>query len=424
MYNDFLLIRKMKQGDDNAFDLFVHKYYQEILSYCYHHCFDQTYAEDFTQETFIRFFSKLPDYHYKGKTLNYLYTIAGNLCKDYLKKTKEMLLEEIELVEENQTEQILNRVLIEQVLEQLPDESREVLTLYYFQELKLTEISDTLQIGLPLVKYRLQKARKQLRELLGKEEFDESKRKDKKYRESIQVEASEEKIQETICKSKNAFFMAEQERMLSYHDFLWTQLRVIQKRWWVLQFMILVALWIALSSIHDEIYLKRSMGVVATLFVILIIPELWKNRSCECMEIEAASYYSLKQVYATRMLLFGITDIFFITVFLEVASAGLHYELSELVVQFLFPLCVTACICFGILCSKHAFSETVAIVLCVIWSAVWLFIVLNENVYIMVTVPIWSALLGVTILFIAFAIYRILKNCNQYLEVSFDEIRA
>lgn len=250
------------------------------------------------------------------------------------------------------------------------------------------------------------------------------KEKIKKYRESVQVEANEEKIQETIYKSKNVFFMAEQERMLSYHDFLWTQLRVIQKRWWFFQFMILVALWIALSSIHDEIYLKRSMGVVATLFVILIIPELWKNRSCECMEIEATSYYSLKQVYATRMLLFGVTDIFLITVFLGVVSAGLHYELSELVVQFLFPLCVTACICFGILCSKHSFSETVAIVLCVIWSAVWLFIVLNENVYIMVTVPIWSALLGATILFIAFAIYRVLKNCNQYLEVSFDEIRA
>ena len=174
MFDDFLLIRKMKQGDDQAFDLFVHRYYPEILSYCHHHCFDKTYAEDVTQETFIRFFTKLSDYHYKGKTLNYLYTIAGNLCKDHLKKTKEICLEE------NQTEQILNRVLIEQVLKQLPDESREVLTLYYFQELKLTEISGTLQIGLPLVKYRLQKARKQLRELLGKEEFDESKRKDKK----------------------------------------------------------------------------------------------------------------------------------------------------------------------------------------------------------------------------------------------------
>ncbi len=175
---------------------------------------------------------------------------------------------------------------------------------------------------------------------------------------------------------------------------------------------------------HDEIYIKRSMGVVAALFVILIIPELWKNRSCECMEIEAASYYSLKQVYAARMLLFGVTDIFLITLFLGAASAGLHYELSELVVQFLFPLCVTACICFGILCSKYSFSETVAIVLCVIWSAAWLLVVLNENVYTMVTVPVWLVLLGVTILFLAFTIYRILKNCNQYLEVSFDEIRT
>lgn len=52
--------------------------------------------------------------------------------------------------------------------------------------------------------------------------------------------------------------MAEQERTLSYHEFLWTQLRVIQKRWWVLQFMLLVALWIALSSIHDEYILKEA----------------------------------------------------------------------------------------------------------------------------------------------------------------------
>ena len=115
----------------------------------------------------------------------------------------------------------------------------------------------------------------------------------KMSKDVIQVKTQEEKIQETIRKSKNAFFMAEQERTLSYHEFLWTQLCVIQKRWWVLQFMLLVALWIALSSIHDEIYMIRSMGVAAVLFVILIIPELWKNRSCECMEIEAASYFSL-----------------------------------------------------------------------------------------------------------------------------------
>lgn len=245
-----------------------------------------------------------------------------------------------------------------------------------------------------------------------------------KYRETIQVKPQEEKIQETIRRSKNAFFMAEQEKMLFYREFLWIQLKVIQKRWWVLQFLILVALWVALTSIQDEIYITRSMGVVASLFVILIIPELWKNRSCECMEIEASSYFSLKQVYAARMLLFGIIDIFFITLFLGTVSAGLHFELLELVVQFLFPLCVTACICFGILCSKWFFSEAVAIILCMIWSSVWLFIVLNESIYTIITIPIWLTLLGLAVLFLAFTVYRILNSCNKYLEVSFDEIRA
>lgn len=146
----------------------------------------------------------------------------------------------------------------------------------------------------------------------------------RRYTETIQVKPQEEKIQETIRRSKNAFLMAEQEKMLSYREFLWIQMKVIQKRWWGLQFLILVALWVALTSIQDEIYITKSMGVAASLFVILIIPELWKNRSCECMEIEASSYYSLKQVYAARMLLFGMIDIFFITLFLGTVSAGLH----------------------------------------------------------------------------------------------------
>lgn len=242
----------------------------------------------------------------------------------------------------------------------------------------------------------------------------------KKYKKIVQINSCEEKIQETIRNSKNAFLKAEQERVLSYYEFLRTQIRVIKKRWWVLQFLSLTVLWIVLNSIQDELYMKRSMGIVAALFVILIIPELWKNRSCECMEIEAVSYYSLRQVYAARMLSFGVIDILLITLFLVTASTGLHFELSQLVIQFLFPLCVTACICFGILCSKYSFSETFAIILC----AIWFFIVLNENIYAMVTIPIWFVLMGATILFLILAVYRVLKNCDKYLEVSLDEIRT
>ena len=173
MDSDLLLIRKMKQGEEAAFDVFVHKYYKEILAYCSYRCPDRESAEDITQETFVRFFANLSDYRYRGKTKNYLYTIAGNLWKDYLKKVTEIPVEETKLnakigAEEHQTEEILNRVTVQWALGQLPEELCEVVTLYYFQELKLMEIAAVLHIGLPLVKYRLRQARIQLAKLLRK----------------------------------------------------------------------------------------------------------------------------------------------------------------------------------------------------------------------------------------------------------------
>ena len=171
---DFLLIQKMKRGDESAFDVFVRKYYEEILKYCSCHCLDTSYAKDLTQETFLHFFEKLSDYRYMGKTRNYLYTIAGNLCRDYYKKTKESLLEEqsVEVknsLQQSETAKILNKITVEVALNSLPEELRQVIILYYFQQLKLTEISDTLQIGLPLVKYRIKQAKLRLEKLLREE---------------------------------------------------------------------------------------------------------------------------------------------------------------------------------------------------------------------------------------------------------------
>ena len=69
----------------------------------------------------------------------------------------------------NPEENITDRIMLEWALEQLPEEFRQVIDLYYFQEMKLTEIAGALGIGLPLVKYRLKRARNRLQVLLGKE---------------------------------------------------------------------------------------------------------------------------------------------------------------------------------------------------------------------------------------------------------------
>ena len=64
------------------------------------------------------------------------------------------------------SEEMLDKFAIQAALNELPDELREVVVLYYFQELKLAEIADLLQIGLPLVKYRMKQARLRLENLL------------------------------------------------------------------------------------------------------------------------------------------------------------------------------------------------------------------------------------------------------------------
>ena len=169
---DFLLIQKMKQGNEQAFNTFVRKYYNEILKYCSYHCYDTEYAEDLTQETFVNFFAKLSDYHYQGKTMNYLYTIAGNLCKNHCKKKKDVLMDDEFLLTHgmsNDMEQVLDKMFIDSAISSLSKELKEVVVLYYLDGFKIAEIAEKLQISLSLAKYRLTNARKQL-EIFGREE--------------------------------------------------------------------------------------------------------------------------------------------------------------------------------------------------------------------------------------------------------------
>lgn len=130
--NDFILILQMKQGNDQAFDKFVRKYYADILSYCRYHCLNQTEAEDLTQETFLRFINNIQSYQHMGKAKNYLYVIAGNLCKNSAKKWKAESIEtevlERELVSDGDIPKKENQMYVEHALEQMQPELTVFLT--------------------------------------------------------------------------------------------------------------------------------------------------------------------------------------------------------------------------------------------------------------------------------------------------------
>ena len=167
---DFLLLHRMRHGDDQAIEDFVRKYYPMILRYCRLHIQDTGYAEDLTQETFARFFRTLSQYQHYGKAANYLYVIAGNLCRDHHKKLGEILTDKLPEQPVYPMEALDFRLDVHRALDQLPPELREVTILYFFQELKQKEIARILGIGLPLVKYRIRRAKELLEQLLGKED--------------------------------------------------------------------------------------------------------------------------------------------------------------------------------------------------------------------------------------------------------------
>lgn len=236
------------------------------------------------------------------------------------------------------------------------------------------------------------------------------------YKAAEQIAPREEKIAAAVRSSKSAFYENDQGRMVSYWEFLWQQSKFIPKKWWVLQLLLLAGIWALVIWKGEPGDIREELGVAAPLFVILIIPEFWKNKTSCSLEVEGAAFYSLRQVYAARLILFAFLDALLISVFFGIASVTFRVTLAELMTQFVLPMSVTACICFQTLCSRKHGDETVAVVLCVVWGAAWNLIVSNDNIYTAVAPPIWLALLAAAVFCLCRIIHRTLNACDNYWE--------
>lgn len=229
---------------------------------------------------------------------------------------------------------------------------------------------------------------------------------------------TEEKLQETIEKSKAAFAASEAETAASYVEFLYQQSRYIHKRWWILQGMLLLLFWFVLDFTGSGFYTQRGMGVGASMFAILLLPELWKNRNANALEIESASYYSLRQIYSARIFALALVDFLLLCAFaLPVVLTG-KLPAEEMMVQFFLPYLVTCCICFRILFGNRTGSEAFALFLCVVWCAVWTKIVLTEKVYGMISLPVWSAMTIIAALYLIYCVYKGTDDCTKMWEVN------
>lgn len=176
---DYILIRRIQNGDPEAFETLVRKYYQNIYQFCVRRCNgDTALAADLTQDTFLKLIEHIQQYRLTGKFINFLLTIAVNICNNHFKKKSPDIvdMDTLSAVPSNLniSEEVLRQEdakIIQQAIDRLPDMQKEVVILRFYHDRKLKEIAAITGVSLPTAKSRLKQGLDKLKRYLDKEDF-------------------------------------------------------------------------------------------------------------------------------------------------------------------------------------------------------------------------------------------------------------
>ncbi|WP_088053222.1 RNA polymerase sigma factor [Virgibacillus dakarensis] len=176
---DYILIRKIKSGDTEAWEKLVNKYYNQIFTFCVRRCWgDQILAADLTQDIFLKVIENIEKYKFSGKFFNYLFTITVNVCNNYYNKKKFTQSELDEKVLNLGSESLITNLMMQEsanqiqvALNTLPDIQREALILKYYYDLKVKDIAKITGTSVSTSQSRINQGLKKLSKLLDREGF-------------------------------------------------------------------------------------------------------------------------------------------------------------------------------------------------------------------------------------------------------------
>lgn len=143
----------------------IEQQYDKIYRYCYFKLHSREAAEDVTQETFLRFLAN-DTYRDTGKVLQYLYSIARNLCiNEYHRPQAEALPDEMEAPFSE--DKLLSAISLQAALRELDPEERELLLLRYANEVPVSVICRIFQLSRFAIYRKISRALKKLQNRLG-----------------------------------------------------------------------------------------------------------------------------------------------------------------------------------------------------------------------------------------------------------------
>ena len=179
------LITLYQGGNHQAFEELLNRYKDKIYTSIYLFVKDTETAEDLFQEVFIKIVDTLRKnkYNNEGKFVQWAMRIAYNMCVDHFRKSKKInkvsstetfdIFNVIESKDDNMEHMIMKSTMHKQLrslVDQLPEEQREVIILRHYGDMSFKEIAQMTQVSINTSLGRMRYALINLRKMMQEKE--------------------------------------------------------------------------------------------------------------------------------------------------------------------------------------------------------------------------------------------------------------
>jgi RNA polymerase sigma-70 factor (ECF subfamily) len=183
---DALLVKNYIDGNEVALSTLIKRHESKIYGFIYSKIADRDISNDIFQDTFIKVIKTLKSnsYNEEGKFLPWVMRISHNLIVDHFRKTKKMPMyretEEFSIfsVMSDDSLTIEGKMILDQVeidlkklIEELPEDQKEVLVMRMYQDMSFKEISELTDVSINTALGRMRYALMNLRKIIDKHQI-------------------------------------------------------------------------------------------------------------------------------------------------------------------------------------------------------------------------------------------------------------
>ncbi len=174
---DDKLMEQISSGQEAAFRLLVQRWESPLFGFLWRMTGSEDDAKDLCQDTFVTVYSRSSEYKQEGKFKSWLFRIAGNSARSFLRRRKIIGWVSFDFAkhdrpagtdlpdaEVSRDEQVK---LLQTAVDKLPPRQKQALVLKRYQQLSQKEVAEVMQISESAVESLLVRALTQLRKQIG-----------------------------------------------------------------------------------------------------------------------------------------------------------------------------------------------------------------------------------------------------------------